>query len=114
MGGEPVEWLTDAQLDAVSEWYQSRTDLEFFSFEERHRKDEESIHVIGQYLIADLDKEMLLSGGDLRELTDRQVNVVVESLIDIVDPNIDFLPVLDTDLRRRIEYPLLAKIMFDD
>lgn len=114
VGREPVEWLTDAQLDAVSEWYQSRTELEFLSFEERHRKDDESIHVVDQYLIADLDKEMLLSGGDLRELTDRQIDVVVENLIDIVDPNIDFLPTLDTDLRRRIEYPLLAKIVFDD
>ncbi|MFC7230565.1 hypothetical protein ACFQMM_02700 [Saliphagus sp. GCM10025308] len=87
-GREPVEWLTSAQLDTVSEWYRSRTELEFLNLEERHRKDEESIHVVDQYLIADMDRKMLLSGGDLRELTDRQVTVVLENLIDIVHPNI--------------------------
>ncbi|MFC7238891.1 hypothetical protein ACFQS4_11755 [Saliphagus sp. GCM10025317] len=113
-GREPVEWLTSAQLDTVSEWYRSRTELEFLNLEERHRKDEESIHVVDQYLIADMDRKMLLSGGDLRELTDRQVTVVLENLIDIVHPNIELLPALDTNLRQRMEYPLLARITFDE
>lgn len=112
VGREPVEWLTSAQLDTVSEWYQSRTELELLNLEERNRKDEK-IHVVDQYLVVDMDKDMLLSGGDLQELTDRQVTVVLENLIDIVHPNVNLLPTLDTNLRQRIEYPLLAKITFD-
>lgn len=114
MGQDPVKWLSDAQLDQVSEWYRSRTGLKFHSFEERHRKDEEKIHVIDQYLVADLDKELLLSGGDLQELTDRQITVLFENLLEIVHPNVDLVPTLGTDLGRRIEYPLLARITFDD
>jgi len=57
---------------------------------------------------------MLLSGGDLQELTNRQVTVVLENLINIVHPNLDLLPTLDTNLRQRMEYPLLAQITFDE
>lgn len=114
MGQEPVKWLSKTQLDLVSEWYRSRTGLEYHNFEERHRKVEENIHVVGQYLVADLDGEMLLSGGDFRELTDWQSIAVFENLIDIVRPNVDLVPALGTGLRRRIEYPLLAKIIFED
>jgi hypothetical protein len=114
VGREPVEWLTSAQLDTVSEWYQCRTESEFLNLEERHRKDEESIHVVDQYLVADIDRKILLSGGDLQELTDRQVTVVLENLIDIVHPNIELLPALDTSLRQKIDHPLLANITFDE
>lgn len=113
-GQDPVEWITDAQFETVSDWYRSRTELELLNLEQKHRKGEKTIQVVDQYLVADVDKERLLSGGDLQELTDRQVTVVFENLIDIISPKLDLLPALDTDLRRRIEYPLIAEITFSD
>jgi hypothetical protein len=113
VGKDPVEWLTENQLDRVSEWYQSRTSLEFASLEERYRKDSEDIQVIDQYLIADQDQNTLLSGHDLQNLTERQITVVLENLLNVISPNLDLPVSLETDIQQRTKYPLFGEIGFD-
>ncbi|OAQ53964.1 hypothetical protein HTG_00105 [Natrinema mahii] len=112
-GREPVAWLTENQIDAIEKWYLARTESELFTLEEDPHREGRTVHVFDQYFVADVAEEALTVGTDLDELTDRQVNAVLESLLTLVETKTDLPSVLYDDLRESIDYPLLARITFD-
>jgi len=111
---DPVDQLSESQLEAVVRWYQQRTKLELHGIKTGQRHDDSSFYLFDRYLVVELDRSDLLVGGELRELSDRQTTIVQQSLFDIVKPNIEVPPAIVQDLRRRIEYPLIAKVVFQD
>lgn len=110
---EPVAWVTESQIDTIEKWYQARTESALLALEERSRREGCTVHVLDQYLVADVDEESLVVGNDLEELTNRQINVVIESLLNLVKVDTDMPPVLYEDVPKSIDYPLLAQITFD-
>lgn len=110
---EPIAWLTDEQYEAVNDWYQSAIDLELGSLEEVPRKREETVHILDQYLVVDLDEPSLGVGGGLQGLSDRQAELVREEILRLVRANTALPKAIIDHLRESVAYPLLARVTFD-
>jgi len=108
----PVSWLDQEQYQDLDEWYQSSVDSALLALETRTGKQEFDVRVLSQYLVADTDKSALLR-RELRSLSERQIELVMKSMVEIVRPNLDIPPRLLSDLHQTYRYPLLAKMEFD-
>jgi len=113
-GKTPVEWLSDDQLETVGDWYQNRAEIAFNGVGERYGKSDDEIEVYDQYLVADLDIEELLLGGDLSGLTERQTIVVRENIREIVSPNLTVPQSLAEYFQQNVDYPVFGRVVFDE